>query len=46
MKSKIKETCSCGAILEYEEELELNQMSGMSFRQATFHQAHEKCKKK
>ena len=40
---KIKETCSCGAILEiYETKVESWESGEAKFRQEAFHKAHEK----
>ena len=45
MKKQIKETCSCGAIFEYSEDINPSWQEGMAFRQKEFHRAHEKCQK-
>ena len=45
MKEEIKETCSCGAVLEYKEEKnEVWQFTDTSHRQADFHKAHKSCR--
>lgn len=41
-KNKIKETCSCGAMMEFEEAID--KFSSISWRQKEFHNAHEKCR--
>lgn len=42
--NKIKETCSCGAVLEFEEEFEHSYLSHAADRQIEFHRAHENCR--
>lgn len=46
MNTKIKETCSCGAIFEYEEYVKEVWESESSYKQEEFHKAHENCRKK
>lgn len=44
MKFKIKETCSCGALMEYEDEVENEYLSNVDRRQNAFHIAHKSCR--
>ena len=44
MREIIKESCSCGAILEYEESFDQSWESHSSYRQDSFHKAHKKCR--
>lgn len=44
MKFKIKETCSCGALLEYEDDVTDGYLSNVDRRQRAFHKAHKDCR--
>lgn len=44
MRYKIKESCSCGAILEYEDTPDQPYFSHLDYVQKAFEKAHEKCK--
>ena len=46
MESKIKETCSCGAILEFEEQFNESWESHTARRQNNFHDVHARCREK
>lgn len=47
MQKKIKETCGCGAIMEYEEDVTRDAPffgSRLDERQDAFHNAHQNCR--
>jgi hypothetical protein len=44
MKYKIEETCSCGALLKYEEDVEKSYLGKTEERQKDFHKAHKSCR--
>lgn len=46
MESTIKESCSCGATLEYSENVDHAYELSAAFKQERFHEAHEVCREK
>ena len=45
MQHSIKETCKCGAVLEYSEVCTELWENDIEYRQNAFHKAHEACLK-
>ena len=46
MKNTIKETCSCGATLEFTEEIGHYTYSSIEEKQKAFQEAHQPCRQK
>ena len=46
MKIVLRESCSCGATLDYSEEVETLMQEMVKYRQDSFHEAHKKCRTK
>ena len=46
MTREIKETCSCGAVLEYTETINYSYEGHDMYLQGRFHEAHKECRDK
>lgn len=46
MHNQIRETCPCGAVLEFSETVPESYNRDSSYRQSAFHKAHEECRKR
>lgn len=44
MRETIKESCSCGAILEFEQTMEFSWQTQVGYRQTEFQKAHQQCR--